>query len=72
MLTDLGPLDRFPRLERLTIQDQPRLEALDVTGVPLKFLLVDQCKELRQITGLDRSITKDVRTKWNAKLVQPA
>ena len=52
-LEDLGPLRRFSRLEDLTIEDQLRLSSLDVGGLNLRRLTINNCKGLKQLVGLE-------------------
>jgi hypothetical protein len=48
----------FPNLDRLTVEDQLRLEELDIRpSSKLQRLSVFNCKKLRRIVGLDRADT---------------
>lgn len=48
----LPELGRFPNLECLHIEDQLKLESIDLSGVSLKCLIVGNCKNLSEITNL--------------------
>ncbi|CTQ48270.1 hypothetical protein [Jannaschia donghaensis] len=51
---DMGDLSRFPKLRHLTIEDQIRLERLDLIGAPnLESLRLINCKALARIDGLE-------------------
>lgn len=52
-LQELGPLQRFPDLTELALEDQLKITKLDVTGLRLRRLRVDNCKNLKSIIGLD-------------------
>jgi hypothetical protein len=52
-LEDLGPLRRFTGLEELAIEDQLRLTSLDLSGLDLRRLTITNCKNLREIIGLE-------------------
>jgi hypothetical protein len=53
LLEELGPLSRFTALEDLTIEDQLRLSELDVSGLRLRRLKVQNCKRLERVLGLE-------------------
>ena len=53
-LESAGPLARFPRLQRLHVEDQLKLRTLDVAGLPLRSLVLSNCKTLARIEGLAR------------------
>jgi hypothetical protein len=53
-LEEIGPLRRFASLEELVIEDQLRLATLDISELNLRRLVISNCKNLRQIIGLDR------------------
>lgn len=48
----LPELGRFPKLECLHIEDQLKLESIDLSGASLKCLIVGNCKNLSEITNL--------------------
>ena len=54
--TDLGPLDRFPKLERLLLQDQQHLEQIDFGAGcdDLRHIWLDNCKALADLPGLSK------------------
>jgi len=52
-LEELGPLRRFAALETLAIEDQLRLTSLDLSGLDLRRLTITNCKNLREIIGLE-------------------
>ncbi len=52
-LETIGPLERFPNLRSLIIEDQPRLSAIDLAGAPLQYVMLNNCKTLNEIGGLD-------------------
>lgn len=53
-LEEIGPLRRFSNLEDLEIEDQLRLETLDISDVNLRRLIISNCKNLRQIIGIEQ------------------
>ena len=54
-LRDLGPIRRFPKLQGLIVSDQIRVQSIDLTGAPIKFLALDDCKNLAKVLGLGDS-----------------
>ncbi|MGN6819611.1 MAG: hypothetical protein ACTHJR_13165 [Sphingomonas sp.] len=52
-LETLGPLDRFPALERLRVEDQLQLESISLGGAALRDISLINCKNLIQLPGLD-------------------
>lgn len=52
-LVDLGDLSRFTMLRALRIEDQSQLTELDLIGVNLEKLLLENCKELAALRGLE-------------------
>lgn len=55
LLEDLGPMSRFVGLRRLEIDQQRRLETIDLTGLNLDVLAIYDCKSLKRIVGVDVS-----------------
>ncbi len=55
LLEDLGPMNRFVGLRRLKIDQQRRLETIDLTGLNLDVLEIYDCKSLKRIVGVDVS-----------------
>ncbi|MBI3675999.1 MAG: hypothetical protein HY243_05220 [Proteobacteria bacterium] len=53
-LESLGDLHRFPRLAQLHVEDQLQLRTIDLFGVQLRELFVHNCKNLNQITNLEK------------------
>lgn len=55
-LSDLGSLGRFPMLRKLSVQDQIRLESIDLGGVAaeLRKLVIINCKKLRALGDFDQ------------------
>jgi hypothetical protein len=51
-LETLGPLDRFPNLHRLQIEDQLQLHSFSVAGTQLRELSVHNCKNLQSVFDL--------------------
>jgi hypothetical protein len=49
---DLGPIRRFPKLKGLVVSDQIRLPSIDLTGVSIKSLALNNCKNLTHLIGL--------------------
>lgn len=43
---------KFPKLECLHIEDQTKLESIDLNDVSLKSLIIDNCKHLSKISNL--------------------
>lgn len=52
-LETLGPLDRFPKLRRLQVEDQLQLHSISVAGTQLREPSLHNCKNLESVTGLD-------------------
>src|SRR5215469_4364386 len=52
-LQGLGALRRFPRLEDLRVEDQAHVASLDLAGVALERLVLDNCKTLAALDGLE-------------------
>jgi hypothetical protein len=55
-LEEIGPLQRFTHLEELVIEDQSRLATFDISELNLRRLVISNCKNLKQIIGLERHI----------------
>jgi hypothetical protein len=52
-LEGIGPLDRFPSLRRLRVEDQLQVRCLDLSGgAGLRSLQLFNCKNLEEIRGL--------------------
>jgi len=51
-LRTLGSLARFPRLQSLSVVDQPQIEEIDLTGARLARFWARNCKNLRNLPGL--------------------
>ncbi|TLU67387.1 hypothetical protein FE810_03675 [Thalassotalea litorea] len=49
----ISDLSRFPKLECLHIEDQTKLESIDLSGISLKRLLIDNCKNLTELIELE-------------------
>lgn len=49
---DLGDLSRFPRLKKLVIEDQIRLERISLDGVNLEDIRILNCKNLNGIEAI--------------------
>ncbi|WNC68397.1 hypothetical protein RI845_17990 [Thalassotalea nanhaiensis] len=49
----LGNLSRFPKLNCLHVEDENKLESIDLSGCSLKRLLIDNCKSLKLLEGID-------------------
>lgn len=52
-LESLGDLARFPHLRRLKIEDQLQLRMIALAGPPLETLVLNNCKNLERLDGLD-------------------
>lgn len=52
-LNDVGSIARFPELSELSLEDQIRLDRIDVTGARLERLRLVNCKTLSKIEGLE-------------------
>jgi hypothetical protein len=52
-LETLGDISRFPKLRKLVIDDQTRIDSVDVSGAPLEDLRFLNCKTLQEISGLE-------------------
>lgn len=52
-LRDLGPIQRFKKLDGLLVSDQIRLGSIDLTGSSIKLLGLDNCKLLKELVGMD-------------------
>lgn len=53
LLENLGPLSRFGKLEKLTIEDQLRLTSIDIGGLNLRRLRIANCKNLASLQPLE-------------------
>lgn len=52
-LTTVGDLSRTPALSSLCIEDQPQVSELDLRGVQMERLWLNNCRNLRELIGLD-------------------
>ncbi|CTQ77708.1 leucine-rich repeat domain-containing protein [Roseibium alexandrii] len=52
-LESLGPLDRFPSLRLLHVEDQLQLHSVSLSGPSLLDIEFLNCKKLNQLSGLD-------------------
>jgi hypothetical protein len=53
-LESVGDLGRFPALKELIVEDQLRIEEVDLSGAPLERVRFTNCKKLAQLHGMDR------------------
>jgi hypothetical protein len=53
-LHNLNDLSRFVKLSALRVEDQIRIESLDVSALSLRRLTISNCKKLSRVFGLDR------------------
>ncbi len=65
-LASLGTLARFPALKSLQVEDQLQLEQLDLAGVSLERLRVDNCKRLVEVRALEKQ--DQLRELWASRV----
>jgi hypothetical protein len=72
-LETLGSLNRFPRLQRLQIEDQLQIQSIDLAGASLRKVLLLNCKGLTGVDGIeslsDLSELRVSRTKLDLELL---
>ena len=68
-LEDLGPINRFPKLKNLVVEDQLRLHMIDVSATEITNLRICNCKNLDQVKGL--SDLKNLKVFWIYKTKLP-
>jgi len=69
----LGDMSRFPKLRKLVVEDQIRLNTIDLRGTDLREVSVHNCKNLSEIDGLldlsDLRLFATSRTKLDLELL---